>query len=299
MLNLFQYGALGSIGAAILVFAYSLGRRSPSPPSLLGLRGLKRQRMMEQSGLFRTFEPAIRFLGMWIGNLPLDNLRRRIAEQLRLSGEHLGVGPNELIAMSVLSAIGSFAVGLAAVNALALPVVLAVFVGALGATLPHSRVSEATKKRFTSVETSLVGAIDLASLSMGAGLDFPGALRQVVSASPRGSEDPLTEELQRILQELELGYTRRQALEGFAERVPVPSVKDFVSAVVQAEAKGTPIAEVLKIQGGVLRMHKSTQLEEHAAKAAMKLMGPLMLVFICVIVVLMGPMVIKLSKGGL
>ncbi len=292
-------GALLATAGAVGTFAYLLLRRSPPPPSYLGVRGLKRRQMMERSGLFRAMEPTIRFMGTWIGNLPLDGLRKRIAQQLRLSGEQLGVTPNEFIAMSLLSGAGGLLLGKVLVSATTLPGALAVFLGALGLTLPDSRLKEAIQNRFQQVEASLPAAIDLAALCMGAGLDFPGALRMVVDTARGGTDEALVEELQRILHELNLGHTRVHALEAFAERVPVPAVRDFVGAVVQAEKKGNPLADVLRIQATVLRMKRSMRLEEHAAKAAVKLMGPLLLVFLTVLIVLLGPAVLKMASGGI
>ena len=72
--------------------------------------------------------------------------------------------------------------------------------------------------------------------------------------------------MQRMLQELDLGHTRRKALEGLAERVPTEPVRDFVASVVQAEDKGTPLAEVLSVQARMLRMRRSVRAEESAAK---------------------------------
>ncbi len=290
--------ALTCVAVALGILAYLLLRKQPPPPSYLGVRGLKRRQMMERNDLFRSFEPTIRFLGTWIGNLPLDGLRQRIARQLRLSGEQLGVTPNEFIAMSLLSGCGGLFLGWVLVSVSQLPGVLAVFMGALGLTVPDSKLKEAIRERFQQVEASLPAAIDLAALCMGAGLDFPGALRMVVDTARGGADEALVEELQRILHELNLGHTRTHALEAFAQRVPVPAVRDFVGAVVQAEKKGNPLADVLRIQATVLRMKRSMRLEEHAAKAAVKLMGPLLLVFVTVLIVLLGPAVIKMTSGG-
>ncbi len=290
--------ALLCTAAALSVLFYLLLRKRPPPPSYLGVRGLKRRQMMEHNELFRATEPLIRFLGTWIGNLPLDAMRQRIARQLRLSGEQLGVTPNEFIAMSLLSGVAGLFLGWVLVSVSQLPGVLAVFVGALGLTVPDSKLKEAIRERFQQVEASLPAAIDLAALCMGAGLDFPGALRMVVDTARGGTDAALVEELQRILHELNLGHTRVHALEAFAERIPVPAVRDFVGAVVQAEKKGNPLADVLRIQATVLRMKRSMRLEEHAARAAVKLMGPLLLVFVTVLIILLGPAVLKMSSGG-
>jgi tight adherence protein C len=147
-------------------------------------------------------------------------------------------------------------------------------------------------RRFKQVNRGLPTSIDLASLCMGAGLDFPGALRQIVEKAGR-KDDALIDELKRILQELELGRTRRQALENFAERVPTDAVRDFVGAVTQAEEKGNPLAEVLRIQAYMLRMRRSVMAEEAAARAAVMMMLPLMLIFCAIILVLLGPFVVN------
>jgi tight adherence protein C len=73
---------------------------------------------------------------------------------------------------------------------------------------------------------------------------------------------------------------------------------DFVGAVVQAEEKGNPLGEVLRIQAQMLRMRRSVMAEEAAAKAAVKLIGPLMLIFIALMLVLMGPFAINIMNSG-
>ena len=131
-------------------------------------------------------------------------------------------------------------------------------------------------------------AIDLLSLAMGAGLDFPGSVRQVVekSGSP---DDPVVEEFTLILQSLQLGRTRRQALEEFAQRAPVDSVVEFVGALVQAELRGNPVAEVLRIQAEVARRKRTVRAEEAAARAGVQMMMPLVLVFLCILILIVAP----------
>jgi tight adherence protein C len=132
---------------------------------------------------------------------------------------------------------------------------------------------------------------------MGAGLDFPGAVKQVVekSGSP---EEPVVEEFTLILQSLQLGRTRRQALEEFALRVPINSVIEFVGAVVQAEMRGNPIVEVLRIQAEVSRRQRSVRAEEAASKAGVAMIVPLLLVFVSILILIVAPIVMKISHEG-
>jgi tight adherence protein C len=197
----------------------------------------------------------------------------------------------------VLSGVLFVAIGLVFCDQMALSPAFGIFFGGVGTFFPWMRVTGESADRFKAINRGLPTAIDLASLCMGAGLDFPGAIRQVVDKAA-SKDDPLTEELGRILQELELGRTRRQALESFADRVPTDAVKDFVGTVVQAEEKGNPLAEVLRIQARMARLRRSIMAEEAAAKAAIRMMGPLVLLFGAIILILLGPFIIQGMRSG-
>jgi tight adherence protein C len=134
------------------------------------------------------------------------------------------------------------------------------------------------------------------TLSMSAGLDFPGAVRQVIEKAT-DPEDPVIEEFNHILSGLHLGRTRKQALIELANRAPIDSVLEFVSAVVQAEERGNPIAQVLAIQAEALRRSRTTRAEESASRAGVAMAGPLFLLFVSIMIIIVAPMILKLQKG--
>lgn len=135
-------------------------------------------------------------------------------------------------------------------------------------------------------------------MCMSAGLDFPGSLRRIVSSAP-DSREPIVEELARVLRELDLGHTRRSALQRLAVRIPTDQVRELANAIVQAEDKGSPLGPVLAIQAQTQRLRRSIAAEEIASDAALMLIGPMTLIFLCVIVLLLGPVVVRLMTGGL
>jgi tight adherence protein C len=296
-LAVFGYAGMGFLVLSVVIVVYTLGKSRPTEAPLTGGRGLKRARALMGEDSFKTVEPLMRLVASWVAPFPLAKMRRQIDRQLVLAGDWLGLTANEFIALSILSAILFLGIGLAGASLIELPPTMAFFFMGLGAFLPYMRVTGEIQDRFKAINRGLPTAIDLASLCMGAGLDFPGALRQIVDKAA-SAEDPLTEEVQRILQELELGRTRRQALESFADRCPTDAVRDFVGAVVQAEEKGNPLAEVLRIQARMLRMRRSIMAEENAAKAAVLMMGPLMLIFGAIILILLGPFIINGMRSG-
>ena len=63
--------------------------------------------------------------------------------------------------------------------------------------------------------------------------------------------------------------------------------------MTQAEAKGNPLAEVLRIQAEVLRRRRSQAAEEAAAAASVKMVGPLVMLLISSLLLVMGPLILK------
>lgn len=292
------YIAMAMVGSGIGLGVFTLANNRPEDSPRLGARGLKRQRALDAEGSFASFEPMIRMVAGWVAYFPLTDQRRKIDELLKHAGDWLGMTANEFYALSGIGFVFAALFGLVVLTIGEWPVVFFMIFGALGAAMPYFQVTGERDRRFKEVNRSLPGAIDIASLCMGAGLDFPGALRQIVEKAGNRN-DSIVEEFERILQELELGRTRRQALENFADRVPTEAVRDFVGAVVQAEEKGNPLAEVLRIQATMLRMRRSVMAEESAARAALLMMGPLMLIFGAIILCLLGPFFVQTMQAGL
>ncbi len=129
-------------------------------------------------------------------------------------------------------------------------------------------------------------------MCMGAGMDFPGALRQLCSESHE-KHDALAREFTVILEQIGLGHTRQQALRGFAERIPSDAVRDFVNAVVQAEQRGNPLAKVIQVQGRILNQRRTVLAEEAAARAGVLMILPMILLVACIMLLLMGPFIVK------
>jgi len=298
MLAAHKWGALALVFASIAVAVFSLGANPPSVPPELGRRGLKRARALASNALLAVFEPWLRLIAGWIAFLPLAKTRAKLELRLRHAGDWLGLTPDEVVAFGLLTSATAIGAGVALTRQAGFPDEFAIFFGLVGWTVPTSRLGRAVTERLRTIARTLPGAIDLVAMCMAAGLDFPGSVRKIVEKTPaRGS--PLREELEYVLQELELGRTRRQALEGFAERAPSEAVRDFVAAVVQSEEKGNPLAVTLRVQANMLRMRRSVRAEEDAAKAGVRMIIPLMLIFVTIMIMLVGPSLMQIAETGL
>jgi len=276
---------------------FELFRRQPAPRPLLGNRGLKRAQALARGVWFAPIEPAVRYLAARLSGLCPPFLMQRISGALIESGDYLGLSEDELIALCALCAAASGGLALFTGAFTDLPLALAAVMTVLGALLPWFRIRAIARDRAKRVTRSLPSIIELAAMCMGAGLDFPGSLRRVVESAAEPDE-PIVEELHRVLQELDLGCTRRSAMNGFAVRVPSEEVRELVNSVLQAEEKGSPLARVLTIQAQTLRLRRSVAAEEMASEAALMLVGPMTLIFVCVIVLLLGPVAVRVMIGG-
>lgn len=290
-----RYALLTVFGLAIFFFCYAVASAPTRVASRLGMRGLKRRRAIENNGTYARIEPIVRWLGVRVSGLLSPDTAESLDTQIGLAGDYLGLTPEEYVSLSMVSAVGGAAFGVIMGVLMGNIGLLVIICCALGGALPYLQISGEAQRRLKEINRGLPYVIDLMALGMSAGLDFPGAVRQVVqkSSSP---DDPLIEELTRILQELQLGRTRRQALLDFGKRAPTPSVTEFVSALIQAEDRGNPVAEVLQIQAGVSRMRRTVRAEEAAAKASVKMVGPLFLLFACIMLLVMGPMIMTIAN---
>jgi tight adherence protein C len=287
--------ALSAFGG-LLLLVYSMASAPAGAASYLGVRGLKRLRAQQKSVLFRELEPVLRFLGAHLKPLLGERLRQRLDRQITLSGDFWGLLPEEAIALSFVSLLAGASLGAAYATALSRGFLYVFVGGAIGALLPYLQLAGIEDDRKKQIQNGLPYVIDLLALGLSAGLDFPGALRQVVDKSSNGNE-PLIEEINLILQELQVGKTRKQALQQFAERVPCESVREFVGAVVQAEERGNPLGQVLEIQAEASRQRRSTRAEEAASRASVKMIGPMVLVFAAILLLIVSPMFLQIKES--
>ncbi|MEM9189035.1 MAG: type II secretion system F family protein [Myxococcota bacterium] len=281
---------VASVGASLFAVVYLAVSEPPVVVApRVGLRGLKRQRAME--GPFAAIDPLVRMVASVLARLPIAPARRRLARSLRLAGDFMGLSADEYLALTAIFALVGGMVGLALLLVKPWWVLIPVC-AVLGGLMPFGRMSDVAGSRQRAINQALPGAMELSALCMGAGLDFPGALRALLESAPK-QRHPLYEELERILQELELGRTREQALTTFADRAPTSQVRDLVSAVVQAERKGTPLQDVLRIQADLQRKVRSNRIEENASKATVKMTVPMLLLLGATMIMLLAPPILK------
>ncbi|MDD9946487.1 MAG: type II secretion system F family protein [Myxococcales bacterium] len=287
--------AVSTLGLALATLAYAVGSAPVPPPERLGLRGYKRTSALRDSAPFSLFEPTMRYIGRRVHGLLSPELRARLEKQLTLTGNLAGLRPEEVVALAIMCAVSLGTLGGVYGYHRDGALFFGPLLGVLGAIAPSLYLASVAQERLRQIALSTPQIVDLLALSLGAGLDFPGALRQIVDRAVQ-CPDALHEELQLVLQDLSIGRTRRRALSDLAVRAPCEPIRDLVSAVTQAEEQGTPLAEVLRIQAHMARLRRTTRAEESAAKAATSMLLPLVLLFVSVLILIIGPMMLRLKE---
>lgn len=144
------------------------------------------------------------------------------------------------------------------------------------------------------IQKSLPFVMDLLTLSVEAGLDFMSAMQRIVS---RGKVDALEEEFLRVLREIQLGKTRRNALRDMSERVDQPDLRSVLNSLVQADELGVGIASILRIQADQIRLRRFERAEKKANEAPVKMLFPLVaFIFPAVFLILLGPIVLQIFR---
>jgi tight adherence protein C len=170
----------------------------------------------------------------------------------------------------------------------------AVLIVAWMAMYPSFWLKQAIALRHKLIMRALPFVIDLLTLSVEAGLDFMTAIKNIVS---RRTLDPLGEELSRVLFEIQLGKTRREALKNMADRVQQADIHSLVTALVQADEMGVSIGAVLRIQSDQIRTKRFMRAEKLANEAPVKMLFPLVVcIFPAVFLILLGPIVLQLLR---
>ncbi len=169
----------------------------------------------------------------------------------------------------------------------------------IGYMFPSMWLTSRINARQKSVFRAMPDALDLLTICVEAGLGFDSAMKKVHEKW----EDELALEFGRVLQEINLGKLRREALKDMAERLQVSELTSFVAAVIQSEQLGVSMAKVLRIQSDQMRVRRRQMAEEEAHRAPIKMIFPIaLLIFPSILMILLGPAAMLLltsPMGGL
>jgi tight adherence protein C len=291
---------LGALGIAIAVITVAVLPARSGPHGVSQALATIEQRYAQQPSAAgeRASDPLAALPG-WLRRVALrlspSGIAGSLQRRLDLAGNAARWTPDRILAVKGLGLVVLAMLGvLVGLHNASLLILYAIVGGAIGFFLPDVLLYNARLKRQERLQAALPDALDMLTVCVEAGLGFDGALAQVA----RNSEGPLAAEFARVLQEMQIGKSRSQALRAMADRTTVPELRAFVSALVQAGELGIAVAQVLREQAHEMRLRRRQRAEEKAQQVPVKITFPLIgCLFPALLVIVIGPGVIEIAHS--
>ncbi|MCF7917001.1 MAG: type II secretion system F family protein [Candidatus Omnitrophica bacterium] len=270
--------------AIALVFIFiNLTTTETETVSLGAVEAEKKRRKAE---IFRPLYPLVEPL--------IDKLNLRIKLRKKLGLGRWRLLPEEFLARKIiLAVIFPFLLFFLDVTTESIFLIVS---GLFGFILPDMILGSKIKKRKAAIVKVLPETVDLLSLCVGAGLDFLSATRWIIN---KVKPNPMIDELQEMIDEINLGKSRLEALRDMSKRLGIPEITSFVRVLRQAEKIGSPVEEAFAIISEDNRRTRRNRGERQALKAPLKMLIPLLLIMLVLLIIVGGPILIHFLKGGI
>lgn len=257
---------------------------------------------MSQPFTVRVIYPLARSLGQFASRFTPQNALISLSKKIERAGLPSTVDPSIILLTQFLTAgiLGGLLFVILRISPADMPagriLLLSVVFAVLGFYLPQLYLTSKINNRQKEIRKALPDALDLLTICVEAGLGFDAAMAQVCQKW----NSQLSMAFQRVLQEIQLGKLRREALRDMADRIGLSELTSFVAAVIQSEQLGVSLANVLHVQADQMRMRRRQIAEEEARKAPLKMLIPMaLLIFPALIIVLITPAAIRLVQSTL
>ena len=257
---------------------------------------------MSQPLTERVIYPLARKLGELTMKFTPQNWLNTISRKLELSGSPAKMDPTMFLSSQFITAVAFGGVMLFVMLFLirTFPTgqvfLFSLIFTFIGFFMPQFQLSRKITKRQKNIRKAMPDALDLLTICVEAGLGFDAALAKVTEKW----DTQLARSFQRVIQEIQLGKLRREALRDMADNIGITEMTSFVAAVIQSEQLGVSMAKVLRIQADQMRIRRRQLAEEEAHKAPVKMLIPLaLLIFPSLLIVLFVPAVLTVLQSGI
>jgi tight adherence protein C len=248
----------------------------------------------ELTGSFynRAIQPLLKRIVDFLGRFAPYNSMVKIDFDLRIAGNPYGLHARGYYAFRVMLLF--FGIGLAFLINLRTGFVdtRIILVGALvifaALATPRAWLNSRIRQRKEELSLNLPDLLDMLSVCVTAGLSFDQGLKRICDDWPTA----LTDEFRQVLQEMEMGISRADALRNLKARVEVDSLSSFISILIQSENTGMSYADVLQNQAIQLRVFRQLRAKEKANSLSAKLIIPIVIfIFPALLAVIIAPII--------
>jgi tight adherence protein C len=257
-----------------------------------------RELELQGSFLTRVVNPLASSLTTTLGRyLPAGMIEAR-AKTLRVADLDRKWRPEVILAMQVVGfGLGVFGASayLSSAGASRTNLLVAGLMVVLLTMAPDAKIKRMADDRRKAITNELPDVLDQLTVTVEAGMSFDGA---VLRAGQEG-RGILATELLKAVNDMQLGLSRGEALQAMSDRTDVADLRQFVTAVRQAEKHGFPLANILRLQALELRDKRRARAEERAMQVPVKITFPLVFCILpALFVVILGPAAVNITGSG-
>lgn len=167
----------------------------------------------------------------------------------------------------------------------------------LGYLAPDFWLGRRIASRQLEIRLALPDFLDLLVVCVEAGLSLDQAVTRTAEEL-RLTHPEISDEMGLVMLEQHAGRPRIDAWKNLAERVDIEIIRTMVGAIIQADQFGTSMSKTLRVYSDGLRVRRRQEVEEKAAKTAIKLVFPLVFcIFPALFVVTLGPSLLVLADS--
>ena len=297
--ELMLFSGLVLAGASVYLLISSLMAGTPGESQLSWASG--NEPVKSKNAVINICRPMVhQFTLRHAAKIKSEKYRKKVRNLIKTGGLTSEINEDEFIGLQLFLGV-AFPIFLYVMNfsldlGLSLPMVMGL--GFIGFFMPQMHCKSTKKTRELSVRADMPFFIDLLALSVEAGLDFFGAIQKIVDKVASKSS-VLAEEFNIVLKDIKIGSSKTEALKEMASRLDMPEITSFVAVLMDAEASGTSISQVLKDQSVQMRLERFLRAEKAGAQASQLIMIPLMLFILpAVFIMVFGPVALKFMNGG-
>ncbi len=222
----------------------------------------------------------------------------RTARRLITGGSPHGFDTERFLAVKTATAVAGALFIVVLSGAVAAPVFRSALLAGVFAVIcfyvPDLWLRSKVSSRKLEIRRTLPDMLDMLTISVEAGMGFDAAVARITGS--RGGA--LSQEFARMLQEIQSGLARRDAMRNLGDRTQVPELNTFIMSMIQADVFGVSVSSVLRTQSRDMRVKRRQFAEEMAQKAPVKIVFPLVLCILpATLIVVAGPAVVGIGRA--
>ena len=299
-LKLLASVAFGLAAALLVIMAQRLMQTGTEESREFGGESMRRaemrRRALKNSPLLALVLPLIHGLGGLVEKASPEALRAYVRGPYARAGYPGGLDDDELVGLGLLLGLGMMVfIGFSATVLIGPWLTWA---GLLGLPLGFLLLVSSLQTRGTLREAEILRALpyvlDLIVLILRSGTTLGIAMARVVDDY---REQALGDEFGQVLAEMNMGSPRAEAFRTMAERLKINDITALTDSIVQSEELGWPLAETLERLADRLASERMLRAQATAGAAGVWVMLPSTLVLMSAVIMLFGPIIVRVLRG--